>query len=273
MIDYPQRESFFAMRFLRLLTKSAAAMQVGTEGFALLMIIVGQEDACRYTRPVNFWNAQLAALIGLRGVDEHALRRIRDRCVRAGWLQYAAGNKQLPARYFVTIPAAVNTLPDSSSDESPQEYSGQTADIQAQTRQESGENAAGKRQESGRNTAPSIPNPIPNPIPKSAAAPPPAPARAAADPMEMDSMQAAPPAQEFRPKADWNLWRQTHPRLFIGRSDEDGCVDDWRALFDRGGDEVMTAMYAAVLRGIANPRHGIGFKAAAEWIHDNTEPA
>ena len=166
MIQYPKREQFFAMRFLRLLTKAAAAMHIGADGCMLLMIVVGQEDACRYTRSVSFWNHQLETLLGLRGVDEHALRRIRDRCVRAGWLQYSAGNKQQPASYFVTIPAAVNQLPDGSCDESQQQSSGNTAPIPQQTRQESGENTAGKRQESGENTAPSIPSPIPNPNPR-----------------------------------------------------------------------------------------------------------
>lgn len=164
-MDYPQREAYFAMRFIRLLTKSAAAMQIGSDGVLLLVIVAGQEDACRYTRPVNFWNTQLATLIGLRGSDEHALRRVRERCIKAGWLKYLPGNKQQPASYYVTIPAAVTALSDGVSDESPHEYSGDDAAITAQTRQESGKKAAGIRQESGRNPAPSSPFPIPNPIP------------------------------------------------------------------------------------------------------------
>lgn len=165
-MEYPDRPPFFAMRFLRLLTKSAAMMHLGMDGFALLMVIVGQEDACRYTRPVSFWNTQLATLLGMRGADEHGIRRVRDRCIKAGWLQYRAGNKQLPAAYFVTIPAAVNLLSDSTCDEAPQENRANTAAIPAQRRQESGENPAGKRQESGENPAPSSPTPFPIPIPK-----------------------------------------------------------------------------------------------------------
>jgi hypothetical protein len=170
-MEYPKREAFFAVRFLRLLTKSAAMMHIGMDGFAMLMVIVGQEDACRYTRPVNFWNTQLSNLLGMRGADEHGVRRIRDRCVKAGWLQYQAGNKQQPAAYFVTIPAAVNLLSDSSCDESPYEYLANNTAIPAQTRQESGENPAGKRQESGENPAPSMPFPSPNPIPSPNAQP------------------------------------------------------------------------------------------------------
>ena len=178
------------MRFLRLLTKSAAMMHLGMDGFALLMVIVGQEDACRYTRPVSFWNTQLATLLGMRGADEHGLRRVRDRCIKAGWLQYRAGNKQLPASYFVTIPAAVTSLPDSSCDESPQEYRANTTLIPQQTRQESGENPAGIRQESGENPAgirqesgenpaPSSPSPFPSPIPGEGERRPPTPGKPA----------------------------------------------------------------------------------------------
>lgn len=241
MIDYPMRESFFAIRFLRLLTKSAAAMHIGADGCMLLMIIVGQEDACRYSRPVSFWNHQLAALLGLRGVDEHALRRVRDRCVRAGWLQYAAGNKQLPARYFVTIPAVVSALPDSGSDESPEEYRANPAAISAQKRQESGENPAGIRQESGENPAPSSPNPPPIPTPKSAAAPPPAQAAtAAADPLGMDSMQAAPAPRPHVPPKNFADWRaEIATRIFWTR-DED---ETWKAVFAAEGWDEMTKGY------------------------------
>lgn len=101
---------------------------------------------------------------------------------------------------------------------------------------------------------------------KSAASPPPA-RQADADPLGMDSTQRAPAPLA---KPDWNHWRQTHPRIYVGRSDEDGSVSDWRALFDRAGPEVMDAMYTAILPTIANPRHGVAFKSAAAWIAANT---
>lgn len=151
---YPVRPPFFAMRFLRLLCRSNAAMEVGHDGLALLMAVVTQEDVLRYSRPVGFWNGHLAAMIGLRGSDEGALRRVRDKCIRAGWLEYARGNKQQSARYFVTIPAAISLLPDYNCDESEREYSGNTAVIQPQY-----------RQESDKNPTPFIPTPTPTPIP------------------------------------------------------------------------------------------------------------
>lgn len=154
-MDYPARPPFFLARVIRMLTKSAAGMEIGPEGIALVMIVVGQEDSCRYTRPVNFWNTQLAPLVGIRGGDPEGLRRVRDRCVKAGWLQYLPGNKQQPASYYATIPAAVNALADGGSDESPQEYAGYSTSIPRQRRQESAENKP-----------PSSPNPLPMPMPK-----------------------------------------------------------------------------------------------------------
>lgn len=103
---------------------------------------------------------------------------------------------------------------------------------------------------------------------QSAAAPPPA-REDAADALGMDQMQAAPKARV--PKDDWLHWRQTHTRIFIGRSDEDGSAADWRALFDRAGTEVMDAMFAALVPTLTNPRHGIGYRAALTWIDRNAE--
>lgn len=100
----------------------------------------------------------------------------------------------------------------------------------------------------------------------SAAAPPHAQEPTPPEPGLFDSSPATPrPA----PKADWFYWRQTHPRIFVSRSDEDGRLADWQALFDRAGPEVMTAMYAAVLPSIPAPK-GIGYGAAVRWINDNT---
>jgi hypothetical protein len=100
----------------------------------------------------------------------------------------------------------------------------------------------------------------------SAAAPPHAQEPTPPEPGLFDSSPAIP---RPTPKADWFYWRQTHPRIFVSRSDEDGRLADWQALFDRAGPEVMTAMYAAVLPSIPAPR-GIGYGAAVRWINDNT---
>jgi hypothetical protein len=94
-------------------------------------------------------------------------------------------------------------------------------------------------------------------------------AAAAADPLGMDGMQAAPPARARRD--DWPHWRQTHPRVFVSRSDEDGCAADWRTLFNRAGPEIMSVMYDRVLPTLKSPRHGIGYAAAVAWINANCE--
>lgn len=71
------------------------------------------------------------------------------------------------------------------------------------------------------------------------------------------------------PRSDWFHWRQTHARIYVSRSDEDGRLADWQSLFDRAGPEVMSAMYVAVLPSIPAPK-GIGYGAAVRWINDNT---
>lgn len=268
MLEYPDRESFFAMRFLRLLTKSASAMEIGPEGFVLLMVIVGQEDACRYSRPVNFWNGQLAVLCGIAEHNEKQLRRIRDRCVEAGWLQYESLGRRKHGRYFVTIPEYVTQDNDGGCDEAPTDHVRKvSANCPPSVRNVSAECPQTVRCLSAE-CPPSIPNPIPNPIPKSAAAPPPA-QRTEPQSPEPSLFDPSPATPRPVPKADWFYWRQTHPRIFVSRSDEDGRLADWQALFDRAGPEVMSAMYAAVLPGIPAPK-GIGYGAAVRWINDNT---
>jgi hypothetical protein len=155
------------MRYLRLLTKSAAAMEIGTEGLVLVMVVAGQEDACRYARPVNFWNRQLAVLCGIPAENEKQLRRVRDRCVAAGWLHYESLGKRKHGRYFVVIPDHVNQDNDGSCDESPRDDVRQMpANCPPSVRQVSVECPPSVRQVSVE-CPPSIPfpNPNPNPIP------------------------------------------------------------------------------------------------------------
>ncbi len=52
-------QRFFAMKFLRLLVKTAAAQTIGTDGCWLLTIVVTTEDKTRYRRGVTFYNEQL----------------------------------------------------------------------------------------------------------------------------------------------------------------------------------------------------------------------
>jgi hypothetical protein len=267
VIEYPERESFFAIRFLRLLTKSAAAMEIGTDGCVLLMVIVGQEDACRYNRPVNFWNAQLATLCGIPANNETQLRRVRDRCVKAGWLVYESGGRRKHGRYFVAIPPHVDPSNDGGCDESP-EPSVRQSDANPTP---SERNVCADRAQSVRKVcaecAPSSPNPSPIPNPKSAAAPPPGPAQAAeADPLGMESIPPAPTPPPV-PPGDWIDWKRSR-RIYVSRSDESGNLDDWRDLFRTAGPKIMAEAYAALIPAIPPPK-GVGYVAMQRWIFDH----
>lgn len=249
-MDYPKREQFFAVRFLRLLTKSAAAIDIGPEGFTLLMVIVGQEDACRYSRPVNFWNAQLATLCGIPAHNETQLRRVRDRCVKAGWLQYESGGRRKHGRYFVAIPTVVDQDNDGGCDELPAQPVRQT-DAKAAP---DVPNVCVDRAQSVRNVcaecAPSNPNPIPNPIPNAAAAPPPARQEPTPQPPEPGLFDQGPrrPTQPLRKTfADWRI--MVAKRIFI----TDAERAEWTAMFDAEGWDDMTAAYQRLAESIPEP--------------------
>ncbi len=102
---YPKRPSHFAHRFCRLLTKVAAAQEIGADGCWFLSVIVHQEDARRYSGPVSFWNGQLQPLLGFE--SENRLIRVRTRLVDAGWLNHQSGARHKPALYFVMVPNGI----------------------------------------------------------------------------------------------------------------------------------------------------------------------
>jgi hypothetical protein len=154
---YPKREQFFAHRFIRLLTKTAAALELGSDGCWLLTVIAMQEDACRYTRPVNFFNSQLIQLCHLQ--TEKRLRTLRDRCKNAGWLLYEPSNRRKPGRYMVSIPIHAMPISDGSCDESLEELGSNVVNNRADIGQTLGSN----READGQS---SIPSPIPSPSPR-----------------------------------------------------------------------------------------------------------
>ena len=111
---YPKRESHFAHRFCRTMTKAAVVMELGTDVCWFLTVIAHQEDVKRY-RPVNYWNEQLMALVGAKSVDK--LIRMRNAAVAAGWLHYHSGGKYRPGVYWVLVPAEFEETPDTACDE------------------------------------------------------------------------------------------------------------------------------------------------------------
>lgn len=114
--QYPQREKYFANRFCRTLTKSAAANELGPEVCWLLTVVAHQEDAKRYKGPVTYYNDQLAPLAGCGG--RARLVRARDKAIKAGWLHYEQGGKGIPGKYWVLVPENYADLSDGPCDES-----------------------------------------------------------------------------------------------------------------------------------------------------------
>jgi hypothetical protein len=110
---YPNdRPKYFAHKFVRILTRTCAAMEIGTDGFCLLSIIAHTEDAAHYRSPVTYWNDQLLPITGLGTWGR--LDRARKKAVRAGWLHYEPGGKGKVGKYWVTIPSQYEGLPDGS---------------------------------------------------------------------------------------------------------------------------------------------------------------
>jgi hypothetical protein len=248
-VDYPKREQFFAVRFLRLLTKSAAAIDIGPEGFTLLMVIVGQEDACRYSRPVNFWNAQLATLCGIPAHNETQLRRVRDRCVKAGWLQYESGGRRKHGRYFVAIPTVVDQDNDGGCDESPAQPVRQSDAKPAPDVP----NVCADRAQSVRNVcaecAPSIPIPNPIPIPVAAA-------------VSVVPGNKPPPPQRPRGWREWQI--KVGIKCFIG----DGEDEAWKLLYEAEGWDEMTRAYVYLAKTKPGGRLFLSdFQACREDAH------
>ncbi len=112
---YPKRPRFFSNRFMRLMAKACVAQEIGQDGFTLLSIIVGVEDAKGYRSAVTFFNEQLMPMAGFRSVD--SLARSRKRVVDAGWLHYEKGSKSIAGKYWVTIPDRFSSMDDAPSDE------------------------------------------------------------------------------------------------------------------------------------------------------------
>lgn len=158
---YPPREKFFAHRYSRLLFRCCVANEIGPEACYMLVQIAHTEDAAHYRKPVTFFNEQLINVCGFRNVK--ALARARSKAVESGWLNYTAGGKSKPGRYFVTIPASAEHLPDKSieSDLHP----GSVVENDLTNGREAGDKREVNGREAGDKRATFFPSPIPNPSP------------------------------------------------------------------------------------------------------------
>lgn len=161
MLEYPSRPKVFAMKFIRQLIKTCAATDVGQLGFSLLSTIVATEDASGYSRPVTFYDSQLMMILNVE--NQKQLASARNKAVAAGWLQYQHGSKRVPGKYFVTIPAHVNTDDDAPSDEGCDDIGNESGTKKEQIGNESGTDRERNGNEMGTNLAPFFPVPIPVP--------------------------------------------------------------------------------------------------------------
>jgi hypothetical protein len=154
-MDYPSHEPYYAHRFIRLLTKTAAAQELGPAVCWLLAIVAMQEDAKRYTEPAKWYLDQLAPLCGFS--SKQSLVTAIDKAKSAGWLDYTPGSKGKPGRFFTTIPTQFCSLEDYPCDESiPYFGTNQTDETQ---KLECKRNAIGTNPE--RKSCASIPSPQP----------------------------------------------------------------------------------------------------------------
>lgn len=156
--DYPPRPKFFAHRFTRLLGKTCAGAEIGPDTCWLLTYIAHTEDAAGYARPVTFFNEDLATRLGM---SVTAMRRARERAIKAGWLTYIPGAKRRAPAYFVVVPKWVPRHDDGAGDEFgddltltfnppiPRQLDAASGREAAGNRQETGREAAGNRQASG----------------------------------------------------------------------------------------------------------------------------
>ena len=113
---YPKREPFFSHKFVRILQKSCAAMDIGQNAALLLCFIAHTEDAARYSGPVRFWNEQLMTTMAFRSHKQ--LDRCRALAVEHGWLHYHREHKRAVGKYWVTIPERFADLPDTMIEDS-----------------------------------------------------------------------------------------------------------------------------------------------------------
>ena len=169
MEPYPRRDSHFAHRFVRVLHKSCAAQDIGTQACYLLCVIAHTEDAARYRGPARFWNSQLMETLGFTSPKQ--LDNARDAAIEAGWLHYdRAGNRQV-GEYFVTIPnhfIGINDAPIEPLNHSPGgTNNGKISGTKVKRKRERIGNGSRNESEteSGKPPIP-LPVPIPVPIPK-----------------------------------------------------------------------------------------------------------
>jgi len=158
-MNYPKREPFFAHKFVRLLTKSCAAQDIGLNAFALLTVIAHQEDSARYSGPVRFWNEQLMNVLGFKSPKQ--LNDCRAKAIEFGWLSYERSGNREVGRYAVVIPEGFEGLDDAPIEPIHSDIHSECGTNKERIAEQLGD---GSRNESVTESGkPSVPIPIPDP--------------------------------------------------------------------------------------------------------------
>jgi hypothetical protein len=261
------------------MTKTALAMEIGPEACWLLTIVAMQEDACRYRRPVIFYQKPLCDLCGFK--DERTLIRVRNQCMGAGWLVFApsAPGTRRPGSYHVAIPAHAEELEDDMTAESDDDVS--TLIVAPNVGRDGGRDVGRDvGRDGGRDVGRDGGRDVGRDGGSSVLCLRPVPEREKSeisleistqmeDIMAIDQATAAKVAAAPR-EPSWLDWRQAHPRIWVGRTGEDGDTDAWKSLWRYAGDEVMDHMYVNLIK-LLESKKTIGYTQACLWIKENTE--
>lgn len=112
----PVKPSYFSQKVIRLLTKTASALELGPSVCWMLSVIVSQEDAIYYREPAKFYYGQLMPLCGFNSPKQ--LRAAIQRAIDFGWLCYTPGAKGRPCYFSVCIPEKYAKVEPTGCDES-----------------------------------------------------------------------------------------------------------------------------------------------------------
>ena len=250
MSVYPQRPPMFANRLCRLLAKTCAANEIGTDAFTLVVNVVMTEDAKRYTGAVTFTNEQLMPICGFGGRDR--LNNARTKAMRAGWIHYEPGRKGIPGRYWATIPEQYREIRDGSCDG----VSVPDQDGNHACRPETGRKPGRKpgRQADGNqdgNTAPFLPIPIPKPKEGAASGESPSGSKngkAKTPKFDPLSIKVPPPLRTDRFRGAWRDWCQ-HRREIKKPLTPTATTQQIRRLAEWGESRAVAAINHTVAMG------------------------
>lgn len=110
-LKYPtNRPPFFALKYLRMLIKTCAMIDIDADGYALCSLVALTEDSKRYTEEPRFWSKALMDHLGIK--TRATLCEIRNKCVKKGVLHYEPGRKGVACVMWTLWPMCWDKLTD-----------------------------------------------------------------------------------------------------------------------------------------------------------------